>query len=175
MIKMEIKQKKEKKYRYKFIQFSVSDDLKNDIEEWTGKSSFNTISDFVRNAVVEKIRNLKNPKLNQSNLKDSQINASMLEQLTKNTQKLILLQEKTIDRSKIFDEMKADLERIKKFSIKQGLVQESEIIYNLLKAHQSLSQKQIIEKTNLEKDTIFQILSTDDRFKLNIKGRFCLK
>ncbi len=172
---MEKKEKKEKKYSYKFIQFSVSDDLKDDIDVWTGKSPFNTISDFVRNAVVEKIRNLKNPKLNQSNLKDSQINASMLEQLTKNTQKLILLQEKTLERSKIFDEMKADLERIKKFSIKQGLIQESEIIYNLLKAHKSLSQKQIIEKTNLDKDTVFQILSTDDRFKLNIKGSFCLK
>lgn len=175
MIKMEQKDKKEKKYNYKFIQFSVSDDLKDDIEEWTEKSPFKTISDFVRNAVSEKIRTLKNPQSNQSNIKDSQINASVLEELTKNTQKLLLLQEKTLERSKIFDEMKADLERIKKFSIKQGLVDESEIIYNLLKAHQSLSQKQIIEKTNLDKDTIFQILSTDNRFKLNIKGRFCLK
>ncbi len=72
---------------------------------------------------------------------------------------------------KIFDEMKADLDLIKKYSLKQGLTAETKKIMNLLKAHKSLTIKQIIDKTNFDKDLIFQIVSSDKRFKLNMNGR----
>ena len=160
----------EKKYKYKFIQFSVSDELKEDIDKYTKKSTFTTVSDFIRNAVEEKIRSLKNPEQSQS--KTNQITPIILEKYLKNSQNFNLLEEKLLDKMKIFDDMKADLELLKKFSFKQGLVKETETIINLLKAHKSLSQKQIIEKTDLDKDTVFQVLSNDNRFKLNMNGRF---
>ncbi len=169
MMKM-AKKSNEKKYKYKFIQFSVSDELKEDIDKYTKKSTFTTVSDFIRNAVEEKIRSLKNPEQSQS--KTNQITPIILEKYLKNSQNFNLLEEKLLDKMKIFDDMKADLELLKKFSFKQGLVKETETIINLLKAHKSLSQKQIIEKTDLDKDTVFQVLSNDNRFKLNMNGRF---
>ena len=169
MIKMVENNKTKKKYKYKFIQFSVSEDLRKDIDIYTEKSTFNTISDFVRNAVEEKIRKLKNPE--QLKSKTSEVNPAMMEQYLKNSQKYISLEGKILERMKIFDEMKADLDLIKKYSIKQGLTAETKKIMNLLKAHQSLTIKQIIDKTNFDKDLIFQIVSSDKKFKLNMNGR----
>ncbi len=165
------KQNKERKYSYKYIQFTVSNDLRKNIEEWTEKSIFTTISDFIRNAVEEKIRRLKNPELFQSK-SNSQINPAIFNQMLKQSEKSNILQEKVLERMRIFDEMRKDLYQIRRFSIKEDLIQETKTIINLLKAHKTLSQKQIIEKTNLDKETVFQIVSTDDRIKLNMNGRF---
>ena len=173
MIKMVENEKGKKKYKYNFIQFSVSEDLRKDIEVYTEKSPFNTISDFVRNAIEEKIRKLKNPKQSQS--KTREVNPAIMEQYLKNSQKYNNLEEKILERMRIFDEMKADLELIKKYSLKQGLNPETDKIMNLLKAHKSLTIKQIIDKTNYDKDLIFQIVSNDKRFKLNMNGRIELK
>lgn len=165
------KQTKERKYSYNYIQFTVSNDLRKDIEEWTEKSSFTTFSDFIRNAVEEKIRRLNNSELYQSK-SINQINPAIFNQLLEQSQKSNSLQEKVLEKMRIIDEMRKDLVRIRKYSIQQDLTQETETIINLLKAHKTLSQKQIIEKTNLDKDTVFQIVSTDDRIKLNMNGRF---
>ena len=165
--------KSRRKYKYKFIQFSVSEDLRKDIEVYTEESTFNTISDFVRNAVEEKIRNLKNPEQLQS--KTREVNPAIMEQYLKDSQKYNSLEGKILERMKIFDEMKADLDLIKKYSLKQGLTAETTKIMNLLKAHKSLAIKQIIDKTNFDKDLIFQIVSNDKRFKLNMNGRIELK
>lgn len=163
------KQNTEKKYIYNYIQFTVSDNLRKDIEEWTEKSPFTTISDFVRNAVEEKIRRLKNPEIIQSN---NQIDPTIFKQILKQSKKVNSLNEKILERMRLFEEMKDDLKLIKKFSNTQDLADENEIIINLLKAHKSLSLKQIIEKTDFDKDTVTQIVSSDERIKLNMNGRF---
>jgi len=170
---MEENNKSRKKYKYKFIQFTVSEGLRKDIEVFTEKSTFTTISDFVRNAVEEKIRKLKNPEQLQSKILE--VNPAIMEQYLKNSQKYNSLEEKILERMKIFDEMKADLDLIKKYSLKQGLTSETTKIMNLLKAHKSLTIKQIIDKTNFDKDLIFQIVSNDKKFKLNMNGRIQLK
>jgi len=170
---MEENNKSRKKYKYKFIQFTVSEGLRKDIEVFTEKSTFTTISDFVRNAVEEKIRKLKNPEQLQSKILE--VNPAIVEQYLKNSQKYNSLEEKILERMKIFDEMKADLDLIKKYSLKQGLTSETTKIMNLLKAHKSLTIKQIIDKTNFDKDLIFQIVSNDKKFKLNMNGRIQLK
>lgn len=171
MIKIVKNQNQEKKYTYNYIQFTVSDNLRKEIEEWTEKSTFTTISDFIRNAVEEKIRLLKNPEVELSKSRN-QIDSVLLNKILEKVEKSETLNKKLLEQMKEYEYMRKDLEQIKKFSIKQDLTQETEHIINLLKAHKSLTQKQIIEKTNLNKEIVFQIVSTDERIKLNMNGRF---
>ena len=158
-----------KDYKYKFIQFSVSDDQKELIEKWTENSNYNTTSDFVRTVVFDFIRNKEHPELKSNNSQKG-----LIERMIEIGKTQIKLQEKTLERINIFEEMKRDLELIKKYSDHIDFTVEAEAIYNLLKSHNCLTLKQIVEKTGLDKDISLQVLSNDNRFKLNMNGKWCL-
>jgi len=158
-----------KDYKYKFIQFSVSDDQKELIEKWTENSNYNTTSDFVRTIVLDFIRNKEHPELKSNNSQKG-----LIERMIEIGKTQIKLQEKTLERINIFEEMKRDLELIKKYSDHIDFTVEAEAIYNLLKSHKCLTLKQIVEKTGLDKDISLQVLSNDNRFKLNMNGKWCL-
>ena len=135
------------------------------------KESNMTASEFMRQAIFDKIRRIKHPELFTQT--SNQVNPIFFEQITKELKKLNEKQEKILERDKIFNEMKKTLDLIQRFSIKQDLKEETVSILNLLKAHKSLSQEQIIEMTNFDKDIVFQVISNKKLFKLNIEtGRF---
>lgn len=79
-------------------------------------------------------------------------------------------------KTKVFNETTKTLKSIQKDSSKQDLLSEKEVIIGLFKAHKSLRIKDIVEKTNYDKDIVLQIVSDTTIFRLNINtGRFELK
>ena len=164
-----------------FIRFGVSIELRKKIDEYAEFSN-STLSEFIRETIKEKIRHIEHPEqIVQSN--KSQLNNTILEQLTLNTRKIIELQEQTNKRLEISEDIENTRHKIKELyealrekNIISDFIKEIKIIEDLLKVHKSITPKQISKKTNIDSEDAFLILNKDDRFKLNITtGRYELR
>ncbi len=158
-----------------FIQISLSQDEKDKIND-LAKEKHTSMSDFCRIAIFDYVRKLENPELFQTT-SNFQFNPVILEQLTQNTKKIMELQELTLERTNKINEMNNTLRLIKKFSIKADSTAKDTII-NLLKAHNTLNPKEIIEKTNLDKEIVFSIITElheEGLIELTPRGRYKLK
>lgn len=157
-----------------FIQVSLSQKEKDKIKEFANKTH-NSMSKFCKEAILNRIEDLENSKEKQTNTL-SQINPALIEQLTKNTQKMLELQQLTLERTSIMNGMKNTLEVLLKQSTKPDQ-EAKDIVISLFKAHKSLSPKEIRDKTNLDEESIFIIIAElheEDFIQLTARGRYKL-
>lgn len=157
-----------------FIQVSLSKKEKEKISN-LAKEKHTSMSDFCRIAIFDYIRKLEHPEMFQT--ANLQFNPAMIDQLAKNTKKMIELQEIALEKTNILGEMNKTLNLIKKFSIKADTVVR-ETILNLFKAHNTLSPKEIVDKTNLDKEIVFSVITEfldEDLIEMTSRGRFKLK
>lgn len=139
-----------------FIQISLSQEEKDNIKKYAKKNNF-SMSKFIKDAIYRRIEDLEKPKDSQTNTL-SQINPALIEQLTKNTQKMLELQQLTLERTSIMSGMKNTLEVLLKQSTKPDQ-EAKDLVISLFKAHNSLNPKEIRDKTNLDEETIFIIIA----------------
>jgi hypothetical protein len=168
---MNEKQEKEEKKRI-FIQVSLSEKEKELIQEIAKKEHTNA-SNLMRTATFEYLRKLKNPEM----FAKPSLNSSALEKLSKRTKKILELQKIQIENQNILGEMNKTLTLIKKFSMIPDPEVKSTIL-NLFKAYPSLSPKEIVEKTNFDKEVVFSTISelqSEKTIEMTSKGRFKLK
>jgi len=168
---MNEKQKKEEKTRI-FIQVSLSEKEKELIQE-TAKKEHTNASNLMRIATFEYLRKLQNPEM----FAKPSLDSPALEKLEKRTKKILELQKLQIENQNILGEMNKTLTLIKKFST----IPDPEVkntILNLFKAYPSLNPKEIVEKTNFDKEVVFSIISelqNKKTIEMTSKGRFKLK
>jgi len=101
----------------------------------------------------------------------------MIEQIIKNTKKMIELQELSLEKNKIMNEMNQTLDFIKKYSAQKGLEKERGVVIDLFKVNNSLSKQDLIDKTGLDKAIVLYIVShlnENKIIKLTSRGRFKL-
>ena len=161
-------------YKYKYLQITIDESFKREIKEYAKKADCKTVSDFVRIALKEKIQRMKHPETFLQNQNQNSIDPALIMELTQNTQKLIKLQELQLEKTKLIEEMREDLNRISKFALK-GLKEERKRIWNLFQSHDSLSIKEIIDKTNYDEDIVFSIVSQfqkEKKIRMQNNGRF---
>jgi len=168
---MNEKQEKEEKPRI-FIQVSLSEKEKELIQE-RAKAEHTNASNLMRTATFEYLRKIQNPEM----FAKPSLDSSALEKLTKRTKKILELQKLQVEKQEILEEMNKTLILIKKFSMKPEPEAKNTIL-NLFKAYPSLNPKEIIEKTNFDKDVVFSIISElqgEKSIEMTSKGRFKLK
>jgi len=168
--------KSKKKYQYTFIQFSVSDKQKEKIESITEQSGFTTVSDFVREAVREKILRIESPETFQQtikvNLEQSQIREILSDVLTQ-----LNIDPKTRD---IMAELSETLIKIKKTMktlnnyTKSDLKEKEKNIVKLLQKQGELKPKKLAELSKLSIEEIYEITSNEDKFKITMNGGITL-
>jgi len=165
------KQEKEEKTRI-FIQVSLSEKEKELIKK-KAKEEHTNASNLMRKATFEYLRKIENPEVFSKN----SLNPTVLEELSKRTKKILELQKLQTEKQNILEEMNKTLILIKKFSMKPEPEVKNAIL-NLFKAHTSLNPKEIIEKTNFDKNVVFSViteLQSEDLIEMTSKGRFKLK
>ena len=117
----------------------------------------------------------------QSNIE--QIDPKTLEEIKRNMEKSLELQEQMNDRLNIAENIesitkaiKDQYNKLKKKNLISDFSKESNLIIDLLKGRKSFTPEQISKMINLDIDEIFLILNVDNRFKLNITtGRYELR
>lgn len=160
-----------KKYEYRYIQFTVSPKEKEKIEEYMKKENFKTQSDFIRRIIFDHIRKQENPELFITT-DDSNINPIVLERIAKNTRNI---QQFLSQREESLEKMKRMITTLHTIAERNALAKERTMITNLLQTHTSLSLKQIQEETSLPEDVVFKVISDMNLFKITTAGRFALR
>jgi len=172
---------KSEERRIKFIQVSLTEEEREIIRKYA-KENRETSSTFCRRIIFDFIRRQENPELfNQPNI--NQIKTDIFGELIQNSQKILELQEETRDSLRfannlreISEAIQNEYKRLGKKGIINDLSDETLLIVDLLKAHNSLSPKQISEMTNLDFEAVLLIITNSKIFKLNITtGRYCLR
>ncbi|MHA1195756.1 MAG: DUF6290 family protein [Promethearchaeota archaeon] len=157
-----------------FIQIHLSKKEKEKISEYAKKEHI-TMSGFCKKAIFDYIRRIENPE-KFDGLKVTQFNPLMIEQISNNMKKLLELQDLTLERMNIIEKMNQTLDLIQKHAIKTDLTSKN-VVLNLFKAFKSLNAKEIIQKTNLDKEIVFSILAElqkEKLIRLTTRGRFTL-
>jgi len=180
LLKRPVRQMNEKselninKYKYKYVQFTVSSSEKEQIKNFAHKENFKTISEFVRRRIFDYIRRQKNPELTLSTDNNS-IGSVQLYQIAKNIREILKNQDIIMQREDTLEEMKVMVTNLHKLAEVNSLAKERKLIVQLLKSHNSLSIRQIQEETKIPENLIFKIISDMNVFKITPTGRFALR
>ena len=160
--------KKEKKYKYTFIQFSVSDEFKEKIELMAGKGGFTTISDFVRDAIKDKIRRIEHPEIfNESRLEiDNGTLKRLLEMSGIASEKIDTL----LGKFEKIEKIERNLQLLFNLENREVLKEKEEEVIKLLQEHTVLFPKKIMELTHIDRNELYQIISDLDKFSIIDKG-----
>jgi len=162
------------KYTYQYVQFTVTSTEKKQIKRFADKENFKTTSEFVRRIVFDYIKRQDNPELFHPNDANSS-NPLQMERMAKNIREILKSQEIILQREDTLSEVKELVMNLHKLAEYNSLSEEREAIFQALEHHDSLSLRQIQEKTNLAEDIIFKIISDMNLFKITSTGRFTLR
>ncbi|MEJ2252382.1 MAG: hypothetical protein P8Y97_22315 [Candidatus Lokiarchaeota archaeon] len=162
------------KYSYKYLQFTVNDLEKRQIKQFAKKENYTTISDFLRRIVFDYIRREENPDMFKADESNS-INPLQMERLNTQLCELRRDQELILEREDHISEMKEMITDLYKIAEANSLSEERETIIGLLEDHNSLSLRQLKDKSNINEDVIFKIISDMNLFKITSTGRFSLR
>jgi len=171
--------KQTKKYSYKFIQFTISEERKKQIEDYSENSGFTTISKFIRKAIDEKIIRIDRGQSIDQN--DSEI----LQKIEKALDLKLLNQDK-----KLTDIL--ELERLnqenykalnKRFELIQNIIDKNEYkeitdkVYAFIRKKQKgVTLKEVMNQFSLDSHESLKILSNKSKFEYNITtSRFNVK
>ncbi|MHA1380714.1 MAG: hypothetical protein ACTSRG_20285 [Candidatus Helarchaeota archaeon] len=167
-----------KKYEYDFIQFAVSKEAKKRYEEYAKSSEDKTLSKFIRNAIEERIiridQNIPLIQNTKGNLSIKQIEKIIDNRLSNQNEYFKQeLAKISSENKELYNKITNDFEVLQSYINSEDFQEETNNIINLLKAHKSLTPKDIMDYTKLTFKEIFQILSNTDIFNLNsATGRF---
>lgn len=169
-----------KKYEYKFIQFAISKEEKKRIKEFTEKSGNKTISNFIREAINEKITRIEQNITPFSQETDSQILQEIrtLFQTQSQEQNKVLntINEKIEENERYYKELMNNFTQIQNYILQEDYEEITQKIYHFIKTHKSVKQQEIMDQFNLDLKETLKILSNQTYFEYNITtGRFTAK
>lgn len=150
------------------IHITLTNTLKAKLKEMKKTTSFSTISDFVREAIREKIRKIENPSLNQNN---SNISSEYL-QIIKRLDNVEKLNKLLLEKIKTIGKIENTTTSLKALTLnglaKENIELKTEKIYNVLLEHGELNIKAIKDKTGFDRIVIDILNRNPKLFKLNI-------
>jgi len=163
--------KKENEIKDKIIHIAFSKEEKEQIKKYS-KESNTTLSEFIRQAVYDKILRIENPSKfgNVSSFEDQ------FKEIKELQLKQIKLEELNLERIKNLNGIKESLIELKPLVNEKELKNNSQAIFSLLKFHKSLSLDKIEQLLNLDKTIIVQSVSLlSDKIDLTNTGEVILK
>jgi len=168
MTKKQKKPKNGKKYKYKFIQFSVSDKFKERIEKMAENGGFTTVSDFIREAIKDKIRRIEHPEIfNESKTRiDNDKMKKLLEMSGINSEKI----DKVLKKFDKIERIERNLQLLFNLENREVLKEKEKEVIELLQEHKILFPKKIMELTNINRKELYAIISDSDKYRYTDKG-----
>lgn len=160
-----------KKYLYKFIQFTVSEEKKKEIEVYSEKSGEKTISEFIRQAIDEKIIRIDRGQSSYQN--DSEIlqkieNALDLKFLDQNKKLNSILELERLNHE-IYKDLNERFELIQDLVDKEKYKDITDTVHAfVIKNQKGSTQKEIMNQFSLDSHESLKILSNKNRFEYNI-------
>ena len=160
--------KKGKKYKYNFIQFSVSDKFKGEIEKVAGNGGFTTVSDFIRDAIKDKIRRIEHPEIfNESKTGIDNDKMKKLLEISGITSEKI---DDVLSRFDKIEKIERNLQVLFNLENREILEEKEKEVIELLQEHKVLFPKKIMELTNINRKELYAIISDINIYSITDKG-----
>jgi ribosome-associated translation inhibitor RaiA len=150
------------------IHFAYTTDEKEKLESIAEDSNL-SISEFIRQAIKDKIRKIENPDIFQENVKlevDHKKLKEILEISGMNAQKIDLL----INKMEILEKIENTFKILDKYVNRPALEQKEQMIVGLLQEHGELKLNKMIDLSGFSKEEIYDIISNTQKFGINIKS-----
>ena len=156
--------------RDKFVHIAFTENELKEIDKY--RKEFNTTrSNFIRNAIIEKIRRIKNPNIyNEIGL--GSINQKLLEKLLRNQERQEKYSKIISKKVEVLDKILTNLALLREE--RKNLVKEEQIIINLLKDHKKLKPLKLIELSKLPSNIVYDVISNDKLFSITMNGELKL-
>jgi len=152
--------------RPNLIHVGFTKEEKEDIIKYSGETNMK-ITEFIREAIFDKIRKIKNPELftTQKGYESNDIK-QVLSMVTENKEDV----KKALEQLDSLIKIKGTLNGLSTMVHKPDLMEKELAIVELLKVHTSLKIQKIIELTGYSKENIYDIISNDKVFSIDIKS-----
>lgn len=155
----------EKEIRDKMVHIAFTKSEKEEIKKYAENM---TSSEFIRQAIRDKIMRIENPELFQerisSDLDNKQL-TKLLEMTNESSEKINLILEKFDTIVQIENTLKVLGSMVERPVIEQ----KQKVIIELLKTHDSLKPKKLMELSGFSKEEIYDIISNSNIFSIDIK------
>ena len=150
--------------RNKIVHIAFTENELKEIDKY--RKEFNTTrSNFIRNAITEKIRRIKNPNIYNG---IGSINKEVLDKLLRNQEKQENYSKIISKKLEILGQIRTNLSLLREE--RKNLVKEEQIIIKLLKDHEKLKPLKIIELSKLPSNIIYDVISNDKLFGMTMNG-----
>lgn len=154
--------------RDKMVHIAFTENELKEIDKY--RKEFNTTrSNFIRNAITEKIRSIKNPNIYNG---IGSINKEILEKLLRNQEKQENYSKIISKKVEILDKILVNLALLKEE--RKNLIKEEQIIIKLLKDHEKLKPLKLIELSELPSNIVYDVISNDKLFSITMNGEIKL-
>ena len=165
----------QKDVRNKTIHIAFSENEITQIDKYCNLDDvkLTTRTAFIREAIFDKIRRIKNPKdYNQitKQFDGEQISEFLKEIKTSNKQ-----QKEILNRLVIVDQIQTNFKMLKNIAKEPEIEKNEKRIIALLTKHKKLKPLKIMELSELSSHKIYDVISNDNVFSINMNGEVVLK
>lgn len=129
------------------------------------KDAGETLSNFIRLAIEDKIRVIENPNM----YKDLSSSEEQLREIKKLQEKQIQMQELLMERLKVVNGINETMEALKPFISKEEISEVCNTIISMLKVHKRLTIEKLTLLTHFGKGVIYDCISANKRLMINDK------
>lgn len=163
--------KDQKDIRNKFIHLAFSENEITKIDKYVDEGNYPTRTEFIRQAIFDKFNRIENPDVFMTKTINNGEISDFLEEVRTNNEQL----------KKIFKILPTLHEIQQTLGILQTLTKQPEIeknkkiVIELLKKHKHLKPLKIMEMSKLASHEVYDVISDDSLFIININGEVELK
>ena len=161
--------------RNKTIHIAFSENEVSQIDKYCkhDKIKLTSRTEFIRQAIFDKIRRIENPEVNNQISKKfdvDQISEFLKEIKSSNDQ-----QKEILKRLIIVDQIQSNFKVLKDMAKQPELEANEKIVIDLLTEHKKLKPLKIMKLTGLSSHKIYDVISNENVFSINMNGEVVLK
>ena len=175
MIKITKKSLDQKDIRSKTIHIAFSENEVSQIDKYCKHDNIKLTSrtEFIRQAIFDKIRRIENPEVNNHMSKKfdvDQISEFLKEIKSSNDQQKAILK-----RLIIVDQIQSNFKVLKDMAKQPEMEKNEKLVIDLLTEHKKLKPLKIMKLAGLSSHKIYDVISNENVFSINMNGEVILK
>jgi len=165
----------QKDIRNKTIHIAFSENEVSQIDKYCkhDKIKLTSRTEFIRQAIFDKIRRIENPEDN--NRISKKFDVDQISEFLKEIKASNEQQEAILKRLIIVDQIQSNFKVLKNMAKQPELEENEKIVIDLLIEHKKLKPLKIMKLSGLSSHKVYDIISNDNVFSINMNGEVVLK
>lgn len=175
MIKITKKRLDQKDIRNKTIHMAFSENEVSQIDKYCKQDKIKLTSrtEFIRQAIFDKIRRIENPE--SYNHISKKFDVDQISEFLKEIKSSNEQQKEILKRLIVVDKIQSNFKVLKEMAKQPELEENENLLINLLTEHKKLKPLKIVKLSGLSSHKIYDVISNDNIFSINMNGEVVLK